>query len=121
VLFELDLQAVLEVPVPQFVPVSRQQPVFRDLALVVGEAVIHDELMTVLRQDAAGLIRSATLFDIYKPAGSVSAGLQPGERSLAVRLELLDDHSTLTDERIDGCIHAALSRAAQAFGARLRT
>ncbi|HLL17422.1 MAG TPA: phenylalanine--tRNA ligase subunit beta, partial [Rubrivivax sp.] len=97
VLFELDLQAVLEVPLPQFVPVSRQQPVFRDLALVVGEAVIHDELMTVLRQDAAGLIRSATLFDIYKPAGSVSAGLQPGERSLAVRLELLDDHSTLTD------------------------
>ena len=121
VLFELDLEAVLDVPLPQFVPVTRQQPVFRDLALVVGEAVIHDELMTVLRQDEAGLIRSAALFDIYKPAGSVNAGLQPGERSLAVRLELLDDNATLTDERIDSCINAALSRAAQTFGARLRT
>lgn len=119
VLFELELDAVLDVPLPQFVPVPRQQPVFRDLALVVGDDVPHDALMAQLRADAAGLIRAATLFDIYKPAEPV-AGLQAGERSLAVRLELLDEHNTLTDERIDSCVQAALARAAQSFGARLR-
>jgi phenylalanyl-tRNA synthetase beta chain len=119
VLWELDLQAVLDRPVPEFTPVSRQQPVQRDLALVVRDEVAHDSLMASLRDDAAGLIRSATLFDIYKPAQPV-AGLQAGERSLAVRLELLDDGATLTDERIDAAVAQAVARAAQAFGARLR-
>ncbi|HLL10008.1 MAG TPA: phenylalanine--tRNA ligase subunit beta [Rubrivivax sp.] len=121
VLFELDLEAALDTPLPQFKPVPRQQPVFRDLSLVVGDRVPHDALMAVLREDEAGLIRSATLFDVYKRAPSSTGTLDGGERSLAVRLELLDDNNTLTDERIDSCIQAALSRAAQAFGARLRT
>ncbi len=119
VMFELDLDAVLDVPVPEFVPVSRQQPVQRDLALVLGETVSHDALMARLQDDPLGLVRSATLFDIYKPAAPV-AGLQQGERSLAVRLELRDDSATLTDERIDAALAAAVARATHAFGARLR-
>jgi phenylalanyl-tRNA synthetase beta chain len=119
VLFELELDAVLDRPVPEFVPVSRQQPVQRDLALVVGENVAHDALMARLQEDPQGLVRSATLFDIYKPATPV-AGLQQGERSLAVRLELRDDSATLTDERIEAALAAAVARAAHAFGARLR-
>jgi len=42
------------------------------------------------------------------------------ERSLAVRLELLDDAATLTDERIDAAVADAVQRATQACGARLR-
>jgi phenylalanyl-tRNA synthetase beta chain len=119
VLFELDLAAVQQRPVPVFSPVPRQQPVLRDLALVLRDDVPHDALMDQLRADPAGLIRSATLFDLYKPA-TPSAGLQAGERSMAVRLELLDAGATLTDERIDATVAAALGRAQSAFGARLR-
>jgi phenylalanyl-tRNA synthetase beta chain len=53
--------------VPVLQPVPRQQPVLRDLALVVGEGVKHDALMAMLRADPSGLIRAATLFDVYKP------------------------------------------------------
>jgi phenylalanyl-tRNA synthetase beta chain len=120
VLFELDLEVVLELHMPVFEAVSRQQAVHRDVALVVGESVTHDTLMAALRQDPARLIQSATLFDIYKPAAS-AAGWQPGERSLAVRLELRDDEATLTDERIEAAVNAALARAAETCGARLRT
>jgi phenylalanyl-tRNA synthetase beta chain len=119
VLFELDLQAVLELHLPAFEPVPRQQPALRDVALVVQEGASHDALMEALRDDPKGLIRATTLFDIYKPA-SPSAGLQAGERSLAVRLELRDDDATLTDDRIDAAVAAAVARAAQACGARLR-
>jgi phenylalanyl-tRNA synthetase beta chain len=119
VLFELDLEPVLDVPVPEFQPVPRQQPVFRDLALVVRDDVPHDGLMHCLCADAAGLVRAATLFDVYKPATPV-AGMDRGERSLAVRLELLDFETTLTEDRIEGTVAAAVARAAQAFGARLR-
>ena len=119
VLFELDLDAVLDQPVPEVLPVPRQQLAQRDLALVVRDEVSHDALMAQLRHDPLGLVRNATLFDIYKPAKPV-AGLQAGERSVAVRLELRDDDSTLTDERIDAAVAAAVARAGLAFGARLR-
>jgi phenylalanyl-tRNA synthetase beta chain len=37
-----------------------------------------------------------------------------------VRLELLDFDNTLTDERIDNAVAAAVARVQAAFGARLR-
>ena len=119
VLFELDLAAVQQRPVPQAQPVPRQQAVLRDLALVVGEQVGHDALVAELARDDAGLVRSATLFDLYKPKAA-TADIGAAERSLAVRLELLDDQATLTDERIDAIVAAAVARAQAAFGARLR-
>lgn len=118
-LFELDLAAVQQRDVPQARPVPRQQSVSRDLALVVSEQVSHDALTATLRADAAGLVRRATLFDIYKPA-SPSADIPAGHRSLAVRLELLDDDATLTDERIDASVAEAVARVQAAHGARLR-
>ena len=118
-LFELDLDAVLSQPLPEFTPVSRQQPVQRDVALVLRDEVSHDALMAQLQADPDGLVRSASLFDIYKPA-AVASGIEAGERSLAVRLELRDDAATLNDARIDAAVTAAVARAARAFSARLR-
>ena len=65
------------------------------------------------------LVRRATLFDIYKPKAA-TADIGEGERSLAVRLELLDDETTLTDERIEAAVAAAVARVQAAHGARLR-
>jgi phenylalanyl-tRNA synthetase beta chain len=119
VFFELELDAVLARPVPEFRAVSRQQVVSRDVALVVKDAVQHDALIQALLADPAALIRSATLFDVYKPVSAV-AGMAGDERSLAVRLELLDFEATLTEDRIEGAMAAAVARAGQAVGARLR-
>jgi len=44
----------------------------------------------------------------------------PGERSMAVRLELLDDENTLTDERIDAAVRSVLDTLSSRLGARLR-
>jgi phenylalanyl-tRNA synthetase beta chain len=118
-LFELDLATLQQQPVPQARPVARQQPAVRDLALVVADDIAHDALMAELQRDADGLVRSATLFDIYRPP-QPTADIAAGERSLAVRLELLDDEATLTDQRIDAAVSAAVARAQGAFGARLR-
>ncbi|MBL8325274.1 MAG: phenylalanine--tRNA ligase subunit beta [Rubrivivax sp.] len=119
-LFELDLAAVQAGAAPSYEPVSKQQPVWRDLALVVAEGASHEALMACLLADPRGLIRSATLFDLYRP-GTAGGSLAAGERSLAYRLELRDDAATLTDERIDAAVGAAVARAAAAFAARLRT
>jgi phenylalanyl-tRNA synthetase beta chain len=120
VLFELDADAVLDRVVPRFEPIPRHQPAWRDVALVVPDGASHDRLIDALRADPAGHVRAATLFDVYKP-GAAGGDIGSGERSLAVRLELLDPDATWTDDRIEAVKQAAVARAAQAVGARLRT
>lgn len=119
VLFELELDALLQRPVPEFKPIPRQQSAVRDVALVAREDLGHDALMSVILDDDSALVRSAKLFDLYKPATPV-AGIEAGERSLAVRVELLDPEATLTDERIDAAVASLLQRLQQRLGVRLR-
>jgi phenylalanyl-tRNA synthetase beta chain len=50
----------------------------------------------------------------------VTGAVKTAERSLAVRLELLDDDATLTDERIDAAVTAELDTLRTRLGVRLR-
>ena len=119
VLFEVDLQAVLQRALPALTAVSRQQSVWRDIAVIANESVTHASLMDAVHASATPLVHSARLFDIYTPQAP-TADIAAGERSMAVRLELLDDAATLTDERIDAAVAQVLASVANRLGARLR-
>lgn len=120
IVFELDAEAVMQGRLPQAAAVARQLPVTRDLALIAGEGVTHDALIAAaMGAPTQGLVRDALLFDVYRPKAP-SADIAAGERSLAVRLELLDDQATLTDERIDAAVQAVVSHLRSALGVRLR-
>jgi phenylalanyl-tRNA synthetase beta chain len=119
VVFELDASALLQRLLPQFQPIPKQQSAWRDIAVIAGEQVTHEALMDTIAGVDPGLIRSARLFDIYKPA-TPSADMAAGERSLAIRLELLDDTATLTDERIEAGVHRVLDSLKARLGVRLR-
>ncbi len=120
IVFEIDADALLDRALPVFAPLPRQQPAWRDLAVVAGRDVSHAALMEVIETGGGAGVRSATLFDIYEPK-SAGAGIGDGERSLAVRLELRDDVQTLTDERIVALVAGVLQALAQRLGVRLRT
>ena len=117
--FELDLAPLLQRDVPAFVPIQRQQSVWRDIAVIASETVTHADLMNTIAAAHSGLVRTARLFDVYKPA-AVSTDMAAGERSLAVRLELLDDEIPLTDDRIDVVVADVLTALSQRLGVRLR-
>jgi phenylalanyl-tRNA synthetase beta chain len=121
VLFELQMDAVLAKPMPRAVPVPKLHPVERDLAIVVKESVTHDALMACIRQTQnQGLLEHVVLFDIYRPH-KADANLQPGEKSMAVRLMLQSrDEQTLTDAQIDGVVQALIQQLTQQLGARWR-
>lgn len=120
IVFELDAEAVMQGRLPQAAPIARQLPVTRDLALIAGEGVTHDALIAaVMAAPADGLVRDALLFDVYRPKAP-SAEIAAGERSLAVRLELLDEQATLTDERIDAAVQAVVTHLRGTLGVRLR-
>ena len=120
VVLELDVDALVQGKLPSHVPIPRQQAVARDIAVILGEEASVDLLMqTIASAPTGGLVRCARLFDVYRPKAAGS-DLAANERSLAVRLELLDDEATLTDERIDAAVKAVTDTLAQRLGARLR-
>lgn len=121
VLFELDAQAVCARPLPQLQPVPRHQAAWRDLALIIPDTLAHDTLIdTVMAAPTGGLVRQARLFDVYRPPQAGNE-VGAGEHSVAIRLELMDDDQTLTDERIEGARQAVLDVLASRLGVRLRT
>ncbi len=119
VVFELDAEALMERTLPAVVPLPRQQPARRDIAVVAGAGVRHADLLAAIEAGGGGVLRDATLFDIYEPQAP-GAGMAAGERSLAVRLELRDDVETLTDERIDRTVAAIVALLGERLGVRLR-
>ncbi|MDO9358715.1 MAG: phenylalanine--tRNA ligase subunit beta [Polaromonas sp.] len=120
ILFELSLDALLQRPVPVFQPVSKLQPVERDIAVIVAEAVTHTAVMDAIHgAETRGMLKSATLFDIYRPQ-QATASMQVGEKSLAVRLVLSSDDATLTDDQIEAVIQGVLDHLQTRVQARLR-
>jgi len=124
VLFELALDAVLLREVPVLKAVSRYQPVERDIAIVVKETVTHAAVMEAIRAVGSVLLRDVVLFDVYrphrKPDGSTIAGLAADEKSLALRLTLVGQDATLTDDDIDTAIAVLLTSLSVRVSARLR-
>jgi len=129
VMFELELDAVLQRGVPEFKPVAKLQPVERDIAVIVAESVTHAALMqAVWSAPTQGLLRDATLFDVYRPkpvkGGEATApaagGMAAGEKSLALRLTLNSEEATLTEEQIEAAVQAVVACLVNALGARQR-
>ncbi len=122
-LFELELDAVLQRKVAVFEAVSKLQPVERDIAVIVPESATHAALMAAIHgADTQGLLKGATLFDVYRPqSGQItSTSMQIGEKSLAVRLVLSSATATLTDDDIEIAVQAVLGKLESALQARLR-
>ena len=120
ILFELELDALLQRAVPVAQPVLKMQDVERDIAILVSEKVTHAAVMASINAvPLQGLTRSATLFDIYRP--KVAGGdIAADEKSVAVRLTFNSQNATLNDEVIDAAVAAVLKALAVQVGARLR-
>ena len=124
ILFELDLDAVLQRKVAEFKSVAKLQPVQRDIAVVVADDVTHSALMTAIwAAPTAGLLRDAQLFDVYRPKLAKDASPATDgatDRSLAVRLTLNSDDSTLSEEQIESTVKAIVDQLTASLGARQR-
>jgi len=120
-LFELDVEALQQGRLARFAPLPKQQAVERDIAVIVGPSVTHDAVIEAARAAATGgIVRDVRVFDVYRPKSTAAADAAAGERSIALRLDLLDESQTLTDDRIDATVRAVLQSLADRLGARLR-
>jgi phenylalanyl-tRNA synthetase beta chain len=98
---------------PKYVPPSKFPPVDRDLAVIVPLDVLAGDLASAVREEP--LVRGATVFDEFR-------GPQVGEgkKSLALRIVLQSDETTLTDADADGAMQRIVATLRERFGATPR-
>jgi phenylalanyl-tRNA synthetase beta chain len=113
-LFELDQHRLLNRGIPAFKPLSKFPQVRRDIALIVGQPVTAAALCQCV-QNQSRLIRHVLVFDVYQ-----GAGIESGQKSVALGVVLQDDVETLTDAKVDEIIADVLAHLAEEFNATLR-
>jgi phenylalanyl-tRNA synthetase beta chain len=122
VMFELDLDAVLQRKLPQPQPIPKFQNIERDLAIVVKDQFGFDAVRAVIKESVpVNMLRGLVLFDVYRPnAAQGATGLAADEKSMAVRLSFSGDNVTMSDEQINQVLSVITKNLAQRCGARLR-
>jgi phenylalanyl-tRNA synthetase beta chain len=131
VLFELELEPLLERPLPVARELSRFQPLQRDIAVWVEESVTYQQIVTAIdiRSRADGrlsALQEVRLFDVYRPPAAASTREVPAntllnkEKSLAFRIVLQDTARPLSDTDAEAAVAAVVEELTRSLGARLR-
>lgn len=115
VVFEVALEALLAVPMPEYREVSRYPSVTRDIALVVASDQPLQPLLDAMRGVSDACIRAVELFDVF-----TGNGLPEGKKSLAFRVVMQDTARTLADAEVDAAMQRLVLAASEKFGAALR-
>ncbi len=119
VLFEMDLEAIRNLDIPQPEELSKFPAVQRDLAVVVKQVVSAQALLDVMKASKQGFVRAIELFDEFKPKAG-SSSMADDEKSLAFRVTLLNPQETLQDVQIEAVMTALLASLEKNCAARLR-
>ncbi len=116
VVFEVLAGPLLAGSFPRFAGVSRMPVVRRDLALTVAEEVPVGAMMEAALAGLPGFVREVEVFDQYR-----GKGVEPGQKSLALRIVMQDTDRTLTDSDVEGVVASIRERLNEKFKAKLRT
>jgi phenylalanyl-tRNA synthetase beta chain len=98
-----------------FSELPRQNPVNRDLALIVEKSLPFETVRTAVNGIGLEKLRGLQLFDIFE-----SEKLGKDKKSLAISFTFLDNEKTLTDGEIDGMMNKIMSTAERELKAEIR-
>jgi phenylalanyl-tRNA synthetase beta chain len=132
-LFEVQVDALQQVPLPQAVPVAEVPAVVRDISIWVPDALpvsrVFDEIARLSARDhRLAVLREVKLFDVFRPALGSATGdpkapanvLLNKEKSLAFRVVLQDTRRSLSDSDADAACDAIVDHLTIALGGRAR-
>ena len=100
---------------PTMQAISSFPAIKEDLAVVVDEGVLAEQVEQMIRQAGGSLLREVRLFDIYR-GKQVAAG----KKSLAYSLTFQADDKTLKDSDVEKVRKRIIARLGQTLGAELR-
>jgi phenylalanyl-tRNA synthetase beta chain len=114
-LFELWVDTLLRVAVPQAQPLPKFPAVLRDLAVVVPSPMPVAEVEQVLREVGQPLVVDVNVFDVYE-GEQVGAG----KKNVAFALTYRSPDKTLTVEEVNAAHQRIVAQVSQRLGGALR-
>ena len=114
-LFELDIDLITQKKLPSYQKLSRYPSIRRDIALVVDEQVSFASIEQTLKEIDIEQFINYSLFDVY-----IGAGIEDGQKSLALGLIFQDFSRTLEEQDISGYVESIVSKLSSSTGASLR-
>jgi phenylalanyl-tRNA synthetase beta chain len=98
-----------------FSELPRQNPVNRDLALIVEKSLPFEKVEKAVQAIGLEKLRGVQLFDIFE-----SEKLGKDKKSMAISFTFLDNEKTLTDKEIDGMMNRIMKTAELELKAEIR-
>lgn len=115
VLFEIDLDSLLQRTIPTVTEVSKFPPIRRDVAVLVDNDINVQTLLDGMYAEKSEIVTDISLFDIYR-----GKDMGDTKKSLAFRVLLQDTEKTLTDAEADSAVTQLIEILKNKFGATLR-
>lgn len=116
-IMELDLMTLYNAAVTEkkYVEIPKYPSVTRDIAVLIDDAVLVQEMEMIFKKQGGSLLESYTLFDVYK-----GKQLPEGKKSVAYNLVYRNKERTLTDKEVNK-VHEKIVRTLEhMLGAVLR-
>ena len=114
-LFEINQAQLQSGQLTEYKGLSKFPESKRDIAVVVAEQAVFDNLKQIIIDSAGEFLKNVTLFDIY-----TGQGVEKGRKSLAINLTWQHPSRTLNEEEINSSIQLVISALSEQAGAVLR-
>ena len=88
----------------------------RDYAFLVSEKTAAGAILESVRRRVPAFVREVEVFDQYR-----GKGVEPGQKSLALRIVMQDTDRTLTDSEVEAVMASVREQINQEFQAKPRT
>ena len=115
--FEIDLEKLLAKLDNKFT--YKTLPIYpevtRDIAIIVDKNIFAQEIIDQIKASAKDNLVSANIFDLYE-----GEKMKKDEKSIAIKLTLIDYNKTLETKEVDEIVDKILKRLEHTLNARLR-
>ena len=115
ILFELNIDDMLQTYVAKFTEVSKFLPVRRDIAVIVNADLPVQDIINTVKKANISLLQDMQLFDVYQGKGIVE-----NKKSLAFLILMQDTNKTLLDSEVEETMAKLLKLLQNQLGATLR-
>ncbi len=115
-LFEIDVEPLLEKPLPSYQKLSKYPFISRDMSFVLDETVSFYDVAQCVRGVSHEVpLKSLSLFDVYQ-----GDNIEKGKKSMAIGLQLQHLSRTLVDGEVNDYMSAILKSLENEFDITLR-
>jgi phenylalanyl-tRNA synthetase beta chain len=116
-LAELDLDQLLvrRNPARSFKPLPPFPAIRRDVAMLVGETVTHEAVLSAVRQAKPANLESIELFDVFR-----GKHVPAGQKSVAYAFTYRHAERTLTDSEVNDAHEKLVARFRETLQAQIR-